>query len=128
MAIHGSGWKSDDHIGKLPSRDGKSCYDSPSRMEADVHVLKTALMNSGLVGKCRHLPGRSSGDEMAWSQSDPAHGDAAPGTGCSGESGAVCWILELSPRIDGRSVPQRRLWKPRRDLEGVCKVFLVKVC
>ena len=51
LSMHGSRWKSDDHIGKLPSRDGKSYYDSPSRMEADVHVLKAALMNSGLVGK-----------------------------------------------------------------------------
>ena len=38
-------------MGKLPARDGKSSFDSPSRMEADVHVLKAALLNSGSVGK-----------------------------------------------------------------------------
>ena len=51
LGMHGQRWATDDHIGKLPTRDGKAHFDSPSRMEADVFVLKTALMNSGLVGK-----------------------------------------------------------------------------
>ncbi len=51
LEVHGQRWKTDDHMGKLPARDGKSSFDSPSRMEADVHVLKAALLNSGSVGK-----------------------------------------------------------------------------
>ena len=48
--MHGARWKTDDHIGKLPTRDGRGHYDSPSRMEADVYVLKSALLNSGSIG------------------------------------------------------------------------------
>lgn len=50
LTMHGARWKTDDHIGKLPTRDGRGHYDSPSRMEADVYVLKSALMNSGSIG------------------------------------------------------------------------------
>lgn len=50
LMMHGARWKTDDHIGKLPTRDGRCHYDSPSRMEADVYVLKSALMNSGSIG------------------------------------------------------------------------------
>ncbi len=41
----------DDHTGKLISRDGKKVYQSPARMDADVSVLKSTMLdNLGVSG------------------------------------------------------------------------------
>ena len=51
LKSHKEGWKTDDHLGKLASRDGKFFYDSPARMDADINVLKNVLLeNIGHLG------------------------------------------------------------------------------
>ena len=46
LKAHKSTWKTDDHIGKLASRDGKVFYDSPAKMDADVTTLKNVLLEN----------------------------------------------------------------------------------
>eukprot|EP00434_Breviolum_minutum_P007863 symbB.v1.2.006938.t1/scaffold421.1/size207896/1 len=46
LKSHKEGWKTDDHLGKLASRDGKFFHDSPAIMDADVNVLKNVLLEN----------------------------------------------------------------------------------
>ena len=51
VRMHGSDWMQDDHTGKLVSRDGKTVYPSPARMDADVSILKSTMLdNLGISG------------------------------------------------------------------------------
>eukprot|EP00434_Breviolum_minutum_P001320 symbB.v1.2.001161.t1/scaffold60.1/size581591/1 len=54
LRMHGEDWRQDDHTGKLVSRDGKKVYQSPARMDADVSILKSTLLDnlgvSGAIG------------------------------------------------------------------------------
>ena len=62
LKSHGESWKTDDHIGKLASRDGKFFHDSPARMDADVNILKAVLLeNLGQHG----LDGVTEGEVLA---------------------------------------------------------------
>ncbi len=46
LKAHKSSWKTDDHIGKLASRDGRFFHDSPAKMDADVTALKNVLLEN----------------------------------------------------------------------------------
>ena len=46
LKSRGESWKTDDHMGKLAARDGRSFHDSPARMDADVNVLKNVLLEN----------------------------------------------------------------------------------
>ena len=105
LTMHGARWKTDDHIGKLPTRDGRGHYDSPSRMEADVYVLKSALINSGSIGPKAGL-GVSEDDVlgMRWHGAKATLVTVMQHLKRPCKSGQVCWLLELSPGVDGGPV------------------------